>query len=293
MSDSLKVTDDAALLAFLQAGLPGWSRGKLKDRLRLGCIQVNGSTTTAYDHPLLPGDVVIVLSKDRAVAPRTVNPLLTTLYADDDLIVIDKPAGLLSVSTDRETERTALAWVRESVAGRRGGGRGGVTVWPVHRLDRETSGVLLFSTSHDLCKALQSDWKTADKTYLAIVSGHPEPADRVIEQPLYEDPSLQVHVGRREGWRDARTRFRTLSTGPERALLEVKLDTGRRHQIRAHMAWLGHPVIGDKRFKTDGASKRMGLHALRLEITDPRTGDRLSFEAPADPKLMGLVYGRG
>ncbi len=286
MADRLRVEAPGGLLEVMQARLPGWSRGKLKDRLRLGCVQVNGRTTTAHDHPLSVGDEVLVRPKADGRPPAGRQRGLTTLYADDDLIAIDKPAGLLSVSTDKDTERTALAMVRGSLSGR--GPR--TTVRPVHRLDRETSGVLLLSTSRDVCKAMQRDWASAEKTYLAIVLGHPDPPAGVIDQPLWEDRSLQVHVGRRTGSKDARTRFRTLDTGRDRALLEVKLDTGRRHQIRAHLAWLGHPVVGDKRFGTAAAAPRMGLHALRLEVTDPRTGQRLTLDAPAPAELLALLH---
>lgn len=298
MSERLKVGAPATLLGFLEGRLQGWRRGTLKDRLRRGCIEVNGRTSTRHDHPLQPGDEVAVLAKaarphgiDAADATPGAAPPLTRLYEDDDLIVVDKPPGLLSVPTDDPGDRTVLSMVRESLASP--GSRRRVTVWPVHRLDRETSGVLLLARSRDLCKALQRGWSQADKSYVAVVSGHPSPAEGVIDQPLWQDKSLKVHVGRREGCRDARTRFRTQRTGADRALLEVRLDTGRRHQIRAHMAWLGHPVVGDKRYGSAGLDGRLALHAMRLEVTDPRTGLRLVFEAPPPDKLLALVRGRG
>ena len=287
MSERLRVDEPTPLLRFLEAHLGGWSRKAVKERLRLGCVQVNGVATTKHDHPLGPGDEVLVRAKGDAAAPRVAPAGFTTLHEDDDLIAIDKPAGLLSVATDKEADRTALAMVRDSMTGPRARQR--VKLWPVHRLDRETSGVLLLARSREMCKALQRSWSSADKEYLAVVSGHPSPPEGAIDQPLWEDPSLNVRVGGGPGSRDARTRFRTRITGPERALLEVRTDTGRRHQIRVHLAHIGHPIVGDKRYGRPGTGSRLGLHALRLEVTDPRTGERLGIEAPPDAKLLALV----
>ncbi len=289
MSDRLQVDEGGPLLAFLVDHLDGWRRATIKDRLRLGCVHVNGEATTRHDHALRPGDDVVVHAKAAGIPQARTLGGLPALHVDDQLVAIHKPPGLLSVATDKERERTALAIVRDALDDPNPRGRS--TLWPVHRLDRETSGVLLLARSRELCKALQRDWASADKLYVAIVSGHPSPAEGVIDEPLWEDGIFQVHVGRRSGSRDARTRFSTRRTGPSRALLEVRPDTGRRHQIRAHLAWLGHPVVGDKRYGDAGS--RMGLHAQRLEITDPRSDQRRAFEAPPDGQLLALLRSKG
>jgi 23S rRNA pseudouridine1911/1915/1917 synthase len=211
---------------------------------------------------------------------------IVILHADEDLVAIDKPAGLLSVSTDRQTERTALALVRASLA------RPGrvVQLWPVHRLDRETSGVLLFARSRASQEAVQDTWNEARKLYLAIVEGRPGPASGVIDQPLSEDRSLNARVGHRPDAKAARTRYITRQTLGKRTLLEVELDTGRRHQIRAHLAWLGHPVVGDPRYGVAGP--RLGLHALRLVVTHPSDGRRLTLEAPPPKAFVALLRAR-
>ena len=232
------------------------------------------------------GDRVEVGRRDDGTAQTPTHPAFTTLHADADLIAIDKPAGLLSVSTDRQRPRTALALLRDalSLPGRP------ARLWPVHRLDRETSGVLLFARSHDMLERLQTSWTGAEKIYLAIVDGCPEPGDGTIDQPLWEDRSLNVHVGRRPGARDACTRYRTRKRGRQRTLLEIELVTGRRHQIRSHLSWLGHPVVGDRRYGTAGP--RLGLHARLLSFIHPRSGSRLVIEAPSPRPFLALLDGR-
>jgi len=285
LTERLNVASDGPLLAFLRDRLDGWRVKTLKARLRQGCVQVNGACATRHDHPLHAGDSVEVGDASAIAGPARSGSAFTTLYADADLIAIDKPAGLLSVSTDRERRRTALALVRDSLStsGRR------ARLWPVNRLDRETSGVLLFARSREMREAVQAHWSDAEKLYLAIVEGHPDPPEGAVDQPLWEDRSLEVHVGDGPGARVARTRYRTRETGRRCALMEVELDTGRRHQIRCHMAWLGHPVVGDARYGQGGPV--MGLHALRLRVMHPRLGRPLTFETPP-PNAFTALFDR-
>ena len=133
------------------------------------------------------------------------------------------------------------------------------------------------------------EWNAAEKIYLAIVEGRPKPAEGTIDQPLRLDPEIyQVHVGPHPDARHAVTHFtQPNATWVSVALLGVELETGRQHQIRAHLAWLGHPVTGDQRYGSAGP--RMGLHALRLSITKPGTGQPLVFETPAPGRFFGAV----
>jgi 23S rRNA pseudouridine1911/1915/1917 synthase len=158
----------------------------------------------------------------------------------------------------------------------------------VHRLDRDTSGVLMFATSREMREAVNAKWDEAEKVYLAVVEGVPEPERATINQPLRLDDKLyKMHVGEHPDAKHAITHFNTLRTVGERSLLEVNLETGRQHQIRAHLAWSGYPVVGDPRYGTTGP--RMGLHALSLTITRPETGERLTCEAPMPNDLITLL----
>ncbi len=282
MSDRLTVKANTTLIPFLIAQLQGWSRSTIKQRLKNGCVNVNGKQVTRHDHNLLAGDQVVVEASARGVS--SVRPQLGILYEDRDLIAINKPAGLLSVSSRKDKEPHALGILRDQLSRR----NKSIKLWPVHRIDRDTSGVLLFATSREMREAVMKGWKAAEKTYLAIVEGCPKPAGGTIDQPLRLDPVIyQMHVGRHPDAKRAVTHFTTERSADQRTLLRVGLETGRQHQIRAHLAWLGHSVVGDQRYGTAGT--RMGLHALRLSITKPGTNKSLVFETPAPADFLTLL----
>ncbi|MBI5362319.1 MAG: RluA family pseudouridine synthase [Planctomycetes bacterium] len=278
MGERMRVVEPMRLLAFLRGALPGWKRTTLEQRIRAGCVRVNGATLAKNDFVAVGDEVEVV---DRASADLRPPPPagITVLHEDEALIAIAKPAGLLSVSSDDERARTALALVRSWLSQPRAPAR----LWPVHRLDRETSGVLLLAKTSDARRTLQANWSAARKTYLAIVEGRPKGSAGTIDEPLWEDEQLFVRVGEGPEAKAARTRWRVLESAGTRSLLEVELDTGRRHQIRAHLAWLGHPVVGDDRYGAKGP--RMLLHALRLEVPHPVEGRTLVLEAPAPREL--------
>ena len=282
MTDKRIVKEAAGLLAFLQAQLRDWARKTIKQRLQAGCVSVNGAIVTRHDFKLEVGDRIEIAAAPlrRGRAPSA----LEILYADRDLIAIHKPAGMLSVSTSAETQLHALALLRHQLSRR----SEAVKLWPVHRLDRDTSGVLLFATSRDLREAVMARWAAAEKTYLAVVAGCPVPARGTIDQPLRMDAEIyHMHVGVHPDAKPAVTHYETERTAGGRSLVRVRLETGRQHQIRAHLAWLGCPVVGDPRY--GAAGDRMGLHALRLKIVHPGTRAELVLEAPAPADFWALL----
>lgn len=282
MSDKFHVSEPIGLLVFINNKLQGWSRSKIKERLQNGCVSVNGTSITQHNHALKAGDYVEVSASPKS----TNNPSthLDILYSDRDLIAINKPAGLLSVGNAKETQQHALALLRNQLSRR----SQPVKLWPVHRIDRDTSGVLLFATSREMREAVMAKWDSAEKIYYAIVEGCPVPASATIDQPLrLDDVEYRMHVGEHTDAKPAITHYKIERTANGRSLLHVKLETGRQHQIRAHLAWLGFPVVGDSRYGTTGS--RMGLHALRLSITKPGNRTPLTFEAPAPSDFMALM----
>lgn len=281
MAERLEVTENTTLMPFLFARLKDWSRKKVKQRLQSGLVMVNGQSLTQHDTVLAVGDVVEVLAT--ATHIKQGQGLLEVLYADSDLVAINKPAGLLSVAAGNETKNHALAILRDQLSSP----RRPVKLWPVHRLDRETSGVVLFATSRAMREAVSASWGDAEKTYLATVQGRPEPAQGTIDQPLlFNANEMRSDVGPHPDALHAITHYVTERSGKKRSLLNVKIETGRQHQIRAHLAWLGYPVVGDTRYGVK--SSCMGLHAFQLSIIHPKTGKRLVFETPPPKEFLAL-----
>lgn len=217
------------------------------------------------------------------------------LHEDRDVIVIDKPAGLLATHTHlagraaRETQQTAENFLNAYV--RKGQAKSSRRVWLVHRLDRETSGVMMFAKDERVASAFRERWgELTEKTYIARVQGEIAEAGGVFESYLQEDATgyrmksvpKPVRGGRSGGGakapKFARTEWRRISCGNGTTLVEVKLKTGRKNQIRVHFSEAGHPVVGDVKYGGRKA-RRMFLHSLRLGYTHPLTGEAFEFES--------------
>ena len=278
-------TADAPLLDWLLAALAPMNRTRVKQLLRSGRVTVNGAPATRHDHPLRAGDAVAI-ARD-APAPANDRTGLAVVYEDAHLIVIDKPSGLLTVATEAEKTDTAFARLSAHLAARNAG-----RPFVVHRLDRDTSGLLLFARSAEVRDQLQANWEDVTKTYLAVVEGTPDPAEGVIDNYLTEGRDLRVRASRHAG-KDAKravTRYKVRETRGRYSLVEVELETGRKHQIRVHLSGLGHPVAGDKLYgaATDPA-RRLCLHAWRLAFDHPFTGARVEVESPLPAALVRVV----
>lgn len=289
MPTSHTVEQPAELLAFLFHRCPDVKRTKVRQWLKYGSVQVNGQSVTRSNHVLQVGDAVSIRPKDEALAARRLPSSLKIVFEDASLIVIDKPEGLLSMANATERDKTAYAMLTNYV--RRGHPHDEQRVWIVHRLDRDTSGVMVFAKTEEAKHTLQAQWDTVEKRYLAVVEGCP-PADQgVIESHLDEGGPYKVFsVPPSERTRHAVTNYRVLKRTPLRALVELIPGTGRRNQLRVHMADARCPIVGDKKYgaRTDPA-KRLGLHASFLRLTHPLTGVPLKFESPLPRRLSRLV----
>jgi len=221
-------------------------------------------------------------------APAPARPHI--VFEDSELLVADKPAGLLSVGTDRERRRTLFRQLLDRERRRRGGSG----VFVVHRLDRDASGLLVFAKSEGVQRELQRQFRerSAGRTYRAVVQGCPAREQHVFESYLAENRALNVYVTSdpRRG-KPAVTRLRVLRRGRSTTLVEIALDTGRKHQIRVHLAAAGHPLLGDRRYGAAGAGPlgRLALHAVALEFDHPATGSRLRFESPMPRSFLAAL----
>lgn len=268
------VQTETTLLPFLLEHVKGISRNSVKNLLTRRQVLVDGQPISRHDHPLTPGTKIELLAAGSKAPPFPI------LYEDDDLLVIDKPAGLLTVATEKEKNKTAYRMVSDYLKGK--GGR----VFILHRLDKDTSGVLLFAKSEKVKRAYQDNWDSLVKqrTYLALVEGTPKQAEGTVHSYLKETETHLVYSVERPGGnaKEAITHYRLLAQKGALSLLEVNLDTGRKNQIRVHMKDLGHPVTGDKKYgaKLNNLG-RLGLHAHVVSVVNPFTKKAMTFTAPA------------
>lgn len=218
---------------------------------------------------------------------------LRILYEDEAILVVDKPPGLLTIGTDRQAEKTVYHAMMDYV--RKGQAKSRNRVFIVHRLDQGTSGLLIFAKSEQVKEHLQSHWTESEKTYLAIVYGAVAETSGTIQSFLAETKAHEVYSTRNPGeGKAAETQYRLIKKNKVFSLVEVRLMTGRKHQIRVHMADLGHPVLGDRRYgPKDPTQKRLALHAWRLSIPHPVSGERMSFETEVPEHFERLMGGTG
>jgi 23S rRNA pseudouridine1911/1915/1917 synthase len=278
---------------FVAAALPQLSRTAVQRLVKAGHIQVNGQPAKA-SHRLEPGDRVHLTlppAESAEVQPEAIP--LAVLYEDADLAAVDKPAGMVVHPAHGHTGGTlvnaALArWPEMAAVG--GPERAGV----VHRLDKDTSGVIVLAKSAAALEALQAQFKTRTiyKHYLALVEGAPATPTGLIDAPIGRDPKQRKRMAVRHDGRRAVTRYTLLEDFDTHSLLAVEPQTGRTHQIRIHLAWLGHPVVGDQVYgfrKQRIKMKRLFLHAAELHLDSPTSGERLRFEAPLPAGLQNIL----
>ncbi len=283
------VTKPAGLLAFLFAAFPEVKKTKVRTWLKFQAVMVNGRPVTQFDHPLAPGDIVTIRSDRYAVPKALVGAGMKAWFEDAHLIVIDKPANLLSIASKGEDERTAYFQLTDYL--RQGNARARERVWIVHRLDKETSGLMVFAKTPEAKETLQSGWEKITKSYEAVIEGRLPDAEGEFSCDLDERNPFKVFVApKSEFTRHALTRYRVLAANKKRSLVELTLETGRRHQIRVQLANAGCPIIGDEKYgaKTDPAA-RLGLHATILAFPHPATGAPLRFLSPLPKVLVALA----
>jgi len=249
-----------------------------KQLLASGRVRVNGTTARRADVALVAGDVVELAT--RGSHATLLPPGLRLLHEDDDVIVVDKPAGLLTIATEHERRRTVYAHLTTLARSRKPPRR----VFVVHRLDRLASGLIVFATSPDAKRMLQAQFAahTVERTYLAVVEGQVARAAGTVVGRLLDHAPGPVRLTRDpQRGRPAVTHWRLVRAAKRHSLLEVRLETGRRNQIRVHLAQVGHPIAGDAAYgsRTDPFG-RLALHAHVLAFDHPATGARMRFVSP-------------
>lgn len=283
---NFQVKEDNELMKFLIEVLPHKSRNNIKSLLSGRQVEVNGKTASKFDLKLKAG-VEVKIKWERA-QPTQVFKGFSIVYEDQHLIVIDKNAGVLSIATDSERDITAYSFLSAHV--KREGPE--MKIFIVHRLDRDTSGLMVFAKSKKIQHLMQENWSDVitERSYVAVTEGAMEKEEGVVTSYLHENSVYVVYSDQNPfGGKKAITNYKVLKRNKDYTLLEVRLDTGRKNQIRVHMQDLGHPIVNDKKYGAKlNPINRMGLHSRVLEFIHPITKKTMRFETPIPPKFLGL-----
>jgi 23S rRNA pseudouridine1911/1915/1917 synthase len=289
--------------AFLASQIEGWSRARLQRLIEAEDVLVNGKPSKP-SYKLRASDeleVELITPATTSFTPEAIP--IEIVYEDDTLVVVNKPAGLVvhpAAGIHSGTLANALAHHFQQLPN-----AGSVRPGIVHRLDRDTSGLLVVAKTEAALEHLSDQFRarTVYKSYLALVHGRVTPDSGRIDQPLARDPANRTRMAVVRGGRSALSLYRVKRPFHRFTLLDVDLKTGRTHQIRVHLAWLKHPVIGDEVYgggrdntiqnvKLKACVRNLGrhfLHAEKLAFTHPATGERVEFHSPLPPELSGLV----
>jgi 23S rRNA pseudouridine1911/1915/1917 synthase len=284
---TLQVKEPQELLTFLIENLRNKNRSVIKNMLRDKQVMVNGQPISQYNHLLEIGNSVkIELTKP----PEKISMHgLKIIFEDEHLIIIDKKEGMLSIATDKIRDKTAYSILSQHV--KRYDPRNKIFV--IHRLDRETSGIMMFAKSQEVQKLVQETWgpTTKERHYVAVIQGVISPEKGTYSSYLVETKALIVHSTQNSNYGDfAQTHYETIKANKYFTLIKLSLETGRKNQIRVHMQDLGHPIIGDIKY---GATKnpigRLALHALSLAFEHPITKELYKFESEIPHNFLGVV----
>lgn len=276
------------LLEFALAHLRDAKRNDIKSWLKYGHFSINGIVRTHVAEPVESG-ALVEFNRTRPFVVFN-HPRLSIVYEDDDIIVVNKGYGLLSVGTgSSKKEETAYGLLKDYVKKKHPLNK----IFVVHRLDRATSGLMMFAKSMEAQTAMQHNWNNMvlDRRYVAVCEGVMEETNGVVRSNLSETSQFEVYTDtNRQLGKMATTRYRVERRGHGYSLVEFELDTGRKNQIRVHARDLGHPIVGDRKYGAKASPiHRLALHARTLNFAHPMTRKLMKFELPIPAKFIGLV----
>lgn len=283
--NSYSVDGEYELMDFLLKEFPSRSRNKIKTWLKNKNVEVNHQVETAYNRKIAKGDKITIFW-GRKFEGRDLKGI-KIVFEDQHVIVIYKPTGLLSVATDK-VSNTAYSKLSDHIKAQNKSNR----IFIVHRLDRETSGLMLFARSIEVQQLLQHNWKEMvfERKYVAVTAGNKITPDGTITTYLAQSKALKVYSTLdKENGQIATTHYKTLKHQAPYSLMEIVLDTGRKNQIRVHMSDLGQPIVGDKKYGSkESPFNRIGLHAWILGFTHPVTKEKMRFQTDIPKEFMQL-----
>ena len=279
------VTKPCELLEFLLETLKGQSRNSIKSILTNHRVSVDGAPISQYNFKLAKGDVVIISKTPIHKKTRSNLPII---FENDEIIVINKPSGLLSIASDKEKGSTAYRMLTDYVQQKNKHNR----IYVVHRLDEDTSGVLMVAKNEKLRDALQDKWNdlVSSRGYYAIVDGKLDKKSGTLTSYLKKNAQNMMYSSKKAGdGQYAVTHYKVISENENYSFLDVHIDSGRKNQIRVHLGDIGHNVIGDDKYgNPTNPIKRLGLHAYELVLTHPFTNKVMKFKAPVPKEFKTL-----
>lgn len=283
---TFKVKEQNELMKFLIENLPNKNRNNIKSLLKNKQVLVDGAAISQFNHPLNPGQEVMIT--ESRFSDKDMKGI-KVVYEDEYLIAVEKASGILSIATDKEREKTAYNIVKNYVKSRKPLEK----LFIVHRLDRETSGVMIFAKTEEMQQILQTNWQkmVLERTYVAVVEGKVEKNSDTIVSYLKENSAFVTFSSDKEieGSKKAITHYTVLKRSKGFSLVEANIETGRKNQIRVHMQSLGHSIVGDKKYgATTNPLGRLGLHAKSIIFKHPKTGKILSFQTGIPAKFSGM-----
>lgn len=274
MKDKYVVEKPSVLMDFLINDMER-PRKKAKQLLTNEAVLVNNVTATKYNRLLVKGDIVSL----KGFNASNIDPRVEIIYEDKDIVVVNKPSGMLTISTENEKERTLYHIVSEYIKVTNKSAR----IFIIHRLDKETSGIIMFAKNENVKALYQNSWDSlvTYRGYVALVEGYVEKETGNIVQYLIEsEDGFKVYYTKKDLGKKAITLYKVISRNDKYSLLDVEIQTGRKNQIRVAMQYIDHPVVGDYKYGSkDKIIKRLGLHAHKLIITNPISKKEMTFEA--------------
>ena len=276
MNPKFKCNKKEELLSFLRENMTNKSKNNIKSLLSKEMVLVNGKVQTKHNFILFEGDTIEI--KDTKIkTDNNYKKEIKIVYEDEDIIVVNKPAGLLIISTDKEKEYTLYHMVSSYLKTKNKNNK----VFIIHRLDRETSGLVMFAKNQKAKNLFQSNWDKMfiKRGYYAVVEGIPSEKEKTLVSYLNENEGHMVYTTTKNKGKYACTQYRVINETNKYALLDVNIKTGRKNQIRVQLKENGNVIVGDKKYgsKSDPL-KRMALHAYKLEFNDPRNNKRTNIE---------------
>ncbi len=289
-----EVKKQTTLLPFLFEEIRNISKSRIKEFLSGGRILVNGKTVTRYDSPLVPGDKITISNNKPVRSAGLNNRYVSLVYEDRDLVVIEKREGILSMATSHHS--FCIKTVLDNYFERT---RQHCRAHIVHRLDRDTSGLMIYAKNRETQQRFEANWKKIvfDRRYIAVANGILRTDSGTITSWLKDNKQFFTQSSPVDnGGKIAITHYKVIDRGEHNSLVELRLDTGRKNQIRVHLSDLHHPVIGDQKYgiaslqdPTDKGFKRMFLHAFRLFFFHPITGEEFHFSTPIPQEFLEML----